>query len=92
MSEMQLTSRRRLCKYAVLVAAAIAVVTSPCEADVVQPRGLVRELVSVPFSQPDGTTLRLEAIVARPATPGRFPLVMITAQNIRGEESRPGLG
>jgi dienelactone hydrolase len=78
MSEMQLTSRRRPCKYAVLVAAAIAVVTSPCEGDVVQPRGLVRELVSVPFSQPDGTTLRLEAIVARPATPGRFPLVLIS--------------
>ena len=50
----------------------------PCTADVVQPRGLVREPVFVPFSQPGGATLRLEAIVARPATAGRFPLVVIS--------------
>ena len=71
------TYRRRPRRRAVLVAAAILVITSPCAADVVQPRGLVRELVSVPFSQPDGATLRLEAIIARPANPGRFPLVLI---------------
>ena len=50
----------------------------PCTADVVQPRGLVREPVFVPFTQSGGATLRLEAIVARPATAGRFPLVVIS--------------
>ena len=72
------TNRRRLLTGAALVAAAIAVMAGPCTADVVQPRGLVREAVFVPFSQPGGATLRLEAIVARPATAGRFPLVVIS--------------
>jgi dienelactone hydrolase len=72
------TNRRRLLTGAALVAAAIAVMAGPCTADVVQPRGLVREPVFVPFSQPGGATLRLEAIVARPATAGRFPLVVIS--------------
>ena len=72
------TNRRRLLIGAALVAAAIAVMTGPCTADVVQPRGLVREPVFVPFSQPGGATLRLKAIVARPATSGRFPLVVIS--------------
>jgi dienelactone hydrolase len=72
------TNRRRLLTGAALVAAVIAVMAGPCTADVVQPRGLVREPVFVPFSQPGGATLRLEAIVARPATAGRFPLVVIS--------------
>ena len=70
--------RRRSLTSAALIAAAVAGITSPRAADVVQPRGLVRELDSVPFSQPNGPTLNLKAIVARPATAGRFPLVVIS--------------
>ena len=70
--------RRRSLTSAVLIAAAVAGTTSPRAADVVQPRGLVRELDSVPFSQPNGPTLYLKAIVARPAAAGRFPLVVIS--------------
>ena len=70
--------RRRSLTSAVLIAAAVAGITSPRAADVVQPRGLVRELDSVPFSQPNGPTLYLKAIVARPAAAGRFPLVVIS--------------
>lgn len=79
-------NRRQLLRGAVLIAAAVAATMSPCAADVVvpdlpdvvQPRGLARELVSVPFSQPNGPTLRLKAIVVRPAASGRFPLVLIS--------------
>jgi dienelactone hydrolase len=70
--------RRRSLTSAALIAAAVAGITSPRAADVVQPRGLVRELDSVPFSQPNGPTLNLKAIAARPATAGRFPLVVIS--------------
>jgi dienelactone hydrolase len=70
--------RRRSLASAVLIAAAVAGITSPRAADVVQPRGLVRELDPVPFSQPNGPTLYLKAIVARPAAAGRFPLVVIS--------------
>jgi dienelactone hydrolase len=70
--------RRRSFTSAVLIAATVAGITSPRAADVVQPRGLVRELASVPFSQPNGPTLYLKAIVARPAAAGRFPLVVIS--------------
>lgn len=70
--------RRRSLTSAVLIAAVVAGIASPRAADVVQPRGLVRELDSVPFSQPNGPTLNLKAIVARPATAGRFPLVVIS--------------
>ena len=70
--------RRRSLTSAALIAAAIVGITSPRAADVVQPRGLVRELDSVPFSQPNAPTLNLKAIVARPATAGRFPLVVIS--------------
>jgi hypothetical protein len=69
---------RRSLTSVVLIAAAIAGITGPRAADVVQPRGLVRELASVPFSQPNGPTLYLKAIVARPAAAGRFPLVVIS--------------
>lgn len=71
-------NRRQLLRGAVLIAAAVAATMSPCAADVVQPRGLVREPVFVPFSQPNGPTLRLKAIVVRPAASGRFPLVLIS--------------
>jgi dienelactone hydrolase len=71
-------NRRQLLRGAVLIAAAVAATLSPCAADVVQPRGLVREPVFVPFSQPNGPTLRLKAIVVRPAASGRFPLVLIS--------------
>jgi len=64
--------RRRSLTSAVLIAAAVAGTTSPRAADVVQPRGLVRELDWVLFSQPNGPTLYLKAIVARPAAAGRF--------------------
>lgn len=70
--------RRRSLTSAALIAAAVAGITSPRAADVVQPRGLVRQLDSVPFSQPNGPTLNLKAIAARPATAGRFPLVVIS--------------
>jgi len=70
--------RRRSLTCAVLIAAAVAGITSPRAADVVQPRGLVRELDSVPSSQPNGPTLYLKAIVARLAAAGRFPLVVIS--------------
>jgi hypothetical protein len=87
-------NRRQLLRGAVLIAAAVAATMSPCAADVVvpdlpdvvQPRGLARELVSVPFSQPNGPTLRLKAIVVRPAASGRFPLVLIR------KETRSRLG
>jgi dienelactone hydrolase len=80
------TERGGLLRSALLIAAAVAAITSPSAADVVvpdlpavvQPRGLTRELVSVPFSPPNGPTLRLKAIVVRPAASGRFPLVLIS--------------
>jgi dienelactone hydrolase len=62
----------------ILGSVALALVCYPSAAELVQPRGMVREIVSVPFRQSDGQLLNLEAIVVRPATGARFPLVVIS--------------
>jgi dienelactone hydrolase len=72
------TIRWRALAIGILAPVAFALLGSPCAADVVSPRGLIREKVSVPFRQPDGSVLRLAAVVVRPAAAGRFPLVVIS--------------
>src|SRR5262245_5590086 len=61
--------RRRITFAAIVVAATLGC----CEAETVQPRGLTREPVSVPLNY-----VTLDALVARPAGTGRFPLVIIS--------------
>jgi hypothetical protein len=43
-----------------------------------QPDGIVREAASIPFLRSGAATLHLDAIVTRPANPGRYPMVVIT--------------
>jgi dienelactone hydrolase len=62
----------------VLASLALALMCRPSAAELVQPRGMVREIVSVPFRQSDGQNLTLEAILVRPGTGARFPLVVIS--------------
>jgi dienelactone hydrolase len=57
---------------------ALAAIGSAAADDIVQPKGMVREAVWVPFRQPTGSTLRLEARLIRPALAGRYPLVLIS--------------
>jgi dienelactone hydrolase len=57
---------------------ALAAMGSAAADDIVQPKGMVREAVSVPFRQSGGPTVRLEARLIRPAVAGRHPLVLIS--------------
>jgi dienelactone hydrolase len=56
-----------------------AALSSPCAAlELDQPDGIIREAASIPFVRPGATTLHLDAIITRPADPGRHPMVVIT--------------
>jgi dienelactone hydrolase len=46
--------------------------------DIVQPKGMMREAVSIPFRESGSSALRLEALLIRPAASGRYPLVLIS--------------
>jgi dienelactone hydrolase len=55
--------------------------------------GLIRENVIIPFSRPDNPPYKLDAVLTRPATPGRYPLMIISHGSPRDAtqraESRP---
>jgi dienelactone hydrolase len=56
-----------------------AALSRPCAAlELDQPDGIVREAASIPFVRPGAATLHLDAIITRPANPGRYPIVVIT--------------
>jgi len=57
---------------------ALAAIGSAAADDIVQPKGMVREAVWVPFRESGSPTLRLEARLIRPAASGRYPLVLIS--------------
>jgi dienelactone hydrolase len=57
---------------------ALAALGSAAADDIVQPKGMVREAVWVPFRESGGSKLRLEARLIRPAAAGRYPLVVIS--------------
>ena len=71
----ELNPRLHSIAYAIFV---VAATLCCCVAEVVQPRGLIREPFAVPFNEPGRPPVNLEALVARPAPPGRFPLVIIS--------------
>ena len=56
--------------------------------DLTQPAGLVREAVGIPFKRSDGNILKLEAVVTRLVTPGRYPLVLINHGSERSPDAR----
>jgi len=66
---------------AVLVGPSIA-------AELAQPAGLVREPVMIPFVQFNGNALKLEAVVTRPAAPGRYPLALVNHGSPRSSDAR----
>ncbi|MBV9632940.1 MAG: acetylxylan esterase [Xanthobacteraceae bacterium] len=57
---------------------ALAAIGSAAADDIVQPKGMVREAVWVPFRESGGRTLRLDARLIRPITSGQYPLVLIS--------------
>jgi dienelactone hydrolase len=58
-----------------------------------QVEGLIRENIIVPFMRPDHPPYKLDALVTRPAAPGRYPLMIISHGSPRDgaqrAESRP---
>lgn len=56
--------------------ALLALLLCPASADTVLP-GLIRENLLLPIALPDGSQVKLEAMVIRPDRPGRFPLVVL---------------
>jgi dienelactone hydrolase len=57
-------------------------------AELAQPAGLVREPVMIPFVQFNGNALKLEAVVTRPAAPGRYPLALLNHGSPRSSDAR----
>jgi dienelactone hydrolase len=57
---------------------ALTAIGSAAADDIVQPAGMVREAVWVPFRESGSPTLRLETRLIRPAASGRYPLVLIS--------------
>src|SRR5262245_52874913 len=57
-------------------------------AELAQPAGLIREAVAIPFTRSDGSTLRLEAVITRPAASGRYPLVLVNHGSPRSADDR----
>jgi dienelactone hydrolase len=45
--------------------------------DLAQPEGIIREAASIPFVTAAADTLHLDAIITRPANPGRYPVVLL---------------
>lgn len=72
------TNRRLWPLGALLALVAMASGLRPCAAEIVQPRGMICEALPVPFIQPNHPTLRLEAMMLRPAAAGHYPLVVIS--------------
>jgi predicted acyl esterase len=70
-----IAARTRIAGAALIALAAMGAAAAD---DIVQSKGMVREAVWVPFHESGGPTLRLEARLIRPATPGRYPLVLIS--------------
>jgi dienelactone hydrolase len=56
--------------------ALLALLVCPATADTAAP-GLVQENLLLPITLPDGSKVKLEAMVIRPDRPGRFPLVVL---------------
>jgi dienelactone hydrolase len=73
-----LTSNAARARIAAAALNALAAISSAAADDIVQPKGMVREAVWVPFRGSGGSTLRLEARLIRPTTAGRYPLVLIS--------------
>jgi dienelactone hydrolase len=66
-----------------------AALSSPCAAlELDQPDGIIREAASIPFVTAGAATLHLDAIVTRPADPGRYPMVVITHGTNTPEENK----
>jgi len=57
---------------------ALAAMGSAAADDIVQPKGMMREAVWVPFRESGSLALRLEARLIHPTTSGRYPLVLIS--------------
>ena len=72
--------------------ALIALLVCPATADTVLP-GLVQENLLLPITLPDGSQVKLEAIVIRPDRPERFPLVVLVHGTLRaiGETLRTAM-
>jgi dienelactone hydrolase len=70
-----------------LLAMAAALGAPAAAAELVQPAGLVREAVALPFRQSDGRSLKLDAVVIRPAE-GRHPLVLVNHGSPRSAQAR----
>ena len=72
--------------------ALIALLVCPAAADTVLP-GLVQENLLLPITLPDGSQVKLEAIVIRPDRPERFPLVVLVHGTLRaiGETLRTAM-
>src|SRR5262245_62877462 len=61
-----------------LAAVAVAVATDRSAAEIVAPRGMIREQVWVPFEERGAAPVRLETMLVRPAAAGQHPLVLIS--------------
>ena len=72
------TARRLRLGLGAAVLSLLATAVGVGAAEIVQPRGMIREALSVPFTQPNRPTLRLESMALRPALAGRFPLILIS--------------
>ena len=64
------------------VLALLALFFRPAAADISLP-GLIQEDLLLPITLPDGTQVKLEAMVVRPDRPERFPLVILVHGTIR---------
>jgi dienelactone hydrolase len=67
----EMTMRRLGCAIALL-----ALLLCPVAADTAPP-GLIQQNLMLPIVLPNGSQVRLEAVVTRPDQPGRFPLVVL---------------
>jgi dienelactone hydrolase len=63
-------------------------VGAPHADELAQPPGLVRSLITVPITA-GGATVTLEALLTRPAAPGRYPLVVLSHGAPRDGADRP---
>lgn len=73
---------------AVLLGIAVLFCARAVAAELARPAGLIREAVAIPFTRPDGSTLRLDAVVTRPVAPGRYPLVLVNHGSPRSAKDR----
>lgn len=72
--------------------ALLALPLCPASADAALP-GLIQETLQLPITLPDGSRVKLEAMVIRPDRPERFPLVILVHGTIRatGEALRSAI-